>query len=69
MMLDEAAVTSGRVAAPTSSICVPTLAITDQLVEVGLRYWNAANSETRSMRAAQLLAEAWLEEWPCKRQP
>jgi Rap1a immunity proteins len=48
-----------------SFICVPKLATSDQIVEVGLRYWNTANSETRSLRASQLLAEAWLKTWPC----
>ena len=48
-----------------SFICVPKLATTDQLVEVGLRYWNTAKPETRTLRASQLLAEAWLQAWPC----
>jgi Rap1a immunity proteins len=49
-----------------SFICVPKLTTSDQIVEVGLRYWNTANSETRSLRASQLLTEAWLKVWPCR---
>ena len=49
-----------------SFICVPKLTTSDQIVEVGLRYWNTANSETRTLRASQLLTEAWLKVWPCR---
>jgi Ssp1 endopeptidase immunity protein Rap1a len=61
-MFDEAAGTM-----PTSIICISKLATTDQLVEAGLRYWNTATPETRTLRASQLLAEAWLQAWPCSK--
>jgi Rap1a immunity proteins len=66
-MLDEAASREGSTP-PTSIICVPKLATSDQIVEVGLRYWDTANPETRSLRASQLLAEAWLKTWPCSKE-
>jgi hypothetical protein len=50
-----------------SFICVPKLATSDQIVEVGLSYWNRAKPETRTLRASQLLAEAWLQAWPCSK--
>src|SRR5262249_38003189 len=61
-MFDEAAGTM-----PTSIICNSKLTTTDQLVEAGLRYWNTAKPETRTLRASQLLAEAWLQAWPCSK--
>jgi hypothetical protein len=60
-MFDEAASTP-----PTSILCISKLATTRELVEVGLNFWKTANSETRSLRAAQLLTEAWLKVWPCR---
>jgi hypothetical protein len=62
-MLDEAAGENRQ----TSIICISKLATTDQLVEIGMRYLNRAKPETRNLRAAQFLAEAWRETWPCHR--
>jgi hypothetical protein len=51
--------------APTSVFCIPKLATSDQLVEVGLRHWSTTSQESRSLRASHFLADAWFKEWPC----
>jgi hypothetical protein len=50
---------------PTSVVCIPKMATSDQLVEVGLRHWGTANQETRGLRASQFLTDAWFKVWPC----
>src|SRR5262249_6732189 len=66
-MFDEN-VAKNRSIAPTSIICIPLLATSNELVEVALSYWNTANSETRNLRASQFLTEAWLKKWQCPKE-
>jgi hypothetical protein len=63
-MLDEI-VAEDRNTPQTSVICIPKSIITNQLVEVGLRYWNGADAETRNESAPLMLADAWKNMWPC----
>jgi Rap1a immunity proteins len=67
--LDEARVElqrqKGIDSTPTSVVCIPKMATSTQIVEVGLRHWGTANQETRSPRASQFLTDAWFKAWPC----